>query len=197
MIAANMPYLGDDHAISPRMLSHLYHEACLLIFPFADVAPDDGNLAVVVVDGACSRLDTIGLAMAMKKGVFLGEDPTRCRTFVVPEFKITPTDAKSPYNIDGDPHEHGPVHVKVLHQALTMFCLPSQSSSSSVVAAQVHLSASTLNNGVLVPSAACTFCTLERPQTGIYSLTVLAIRSFLPPLPLQQVSQVCLEPIMV
>ena len=122
-----------SHRVSLRAPPR-YHTADTVC---VDVTPDDGNLAVVVVDGACSRLDTIGLAMAMKKGVFLGEDPTRCRTFVVPEFKITPTDAKSPYNIDGDPHAHGPVHVKVLHQALTMFCLPSQGSSSSAVAAQV------------------------------------------------------------
>eukprot|EP00730_Choanoeca_flexa_P007789 TRINITY_DN12393_c0_g1_i4.p1 TRINITY_DN12393_c0_g1~~TRINITY_DN12393_c0_g1_i4.p1 ORF type:complete len:476 (+),score=119.90 TRINITY_DN12393_c0_g1_i4:888-2315(+) len=119
MISANMPYLGDDHAISPR------------------VTPDDGNLAVVVVNGTASRMDVIRLAFAMKKGVFLGEDPTRCRTFVVPEFKITPTEARSPYNIDGDPHDNGPVHVKVLHQALKMFCLPLQATDPETVSAVV------------------------------------------------------------
>jgi hypothetical protein len=40
------------------------------------------------------------------------------------EFKLTPTEGRSPYNIDGDPHTACPVHVKVLHKALTVFVLP-------------------------------------------------------------------------
>ena len=125
------------------MLSHHVSPSLQAIVPSIStvlqtgVSPDDGNLAMVIVDGSVSRMDVIRLSLAMKKGVFLGEHPKQCRTIVSSEFKITPTDAKSPYLIDGDPHEYGPVHVKVLHQALTMFCLPSQGSSSSAVAAQV------------------------------------------------------------
>lgn len=54
-------------------------------------------------------MDVIRLAFGMKKGVFLGEDETRCQTFLVSEFKITPTEARSPFNIDGDPHAVGAV----------------------------------------------------------------------------------------
>jgi hypothetical protein len=140
LIAANMPYLGADHAISPRKLPTLAGFAgCAHCLSFPDVAPDDGKLAMVVVDGSVSRMDVIRLSLAMKKGVFLGEHPKQCRTFLVSEFKITPTDAKSPYNIDGDPHDYGPVHVKVLHQALAMFCLPVQGQEPEAVSSKVHL----------------------------------------------------------
>jgi diacylglycerol kinase family enzyme len=42
---------------------------------------------------------------------------------LVKEFKIIPTDYKSPYNIDGDPHDVCPVHVKVLHRSITAFAV--------------------------------------------------------------------------
>ncbi len=42
------------------------------------------------------------------------------------EFKLTPTEASSPFNIDGDPHDYCPVHLKVLNRALSVFTLPEQ-----------------------------------------------------------------------
>ena len=106
MVATNMPYLGDDHPI------------------YEYIGPDDGKVAVVFVKGSCSVLDVIRLARDMKRGVHLASNSKRCKTFITSEFKITPTKAKSPFNIDGDPHDHGPVHVRVLNRALSMFTLP-------------------------------------------------------------------------
>jgi diacylglycerol kinase family enzyme len=71
---------------------------------------------VVVQNG---RLDVVRLAMAMKSGKYLGEQKGVV-SYLVKEFKLTPTECKSPFLIDGDPHEHGPVHVKVLHKALSV-----------------------------------------------------------------------------
>ncbi|EGD81165.1 hypothetical protein PTSG_11205 [Salpingoeca rosetta] len=89
-----------------------------------DIGPDDGYAGVVFVKGSCSRLDVIRLARDMKRGIHLAKDHKRCKVYRTREFKITPTKARSPFNIDGDPHDHGPVHVRVLHQALNMFTLP-------------------------------------------------------------------------
>lgn len=106
MVATNMPYLGNDHPI------------------YEYIGPDDGNVACVFVKGSCSRLDVIRLARDMKRGIHLAKDTKRCKSFITKEFKITPTKAKSPFNIDGDPHDHGPVHVRVLNRALSMYTLP-------------------------------------------------------------------------
>lgn len=106
MIATNLPFLGDDHPIHPN------------------IGPDDGHVALVVVDESCSRMDVVKLAMDMKKGIYLSEDKKRCKAFRMKEFKLTPTEGRSPYNIDGDPHTACPVHVKVMHKALTVFVLP-------------------------------------------------------------------------
>jgi hypothetical protein len=31
---------------------------------------------------------------------------------------------QSPFCIDGDPHPHSKMHVRVLHKAIPLFCLP-------------------------------------------------------------------------
>ncbi len=53
----------------------------------------------------------------------------------VTEFKLMPLEGARgstiPYNIDGDPVDAAPIHVKVLHQRLRVFCLPMQPTESS------------------------------------------------------------------
>ena len=66
----------------------------------------------------------VRLALAMKQGKYLGQQKGVV-SYLVKEFKLRPTVCKSPFLIDGDPHEHGPVHVKVLHKALSVGSLRS------------------------------------------------------------------------
>ena len=47
------------------------------------------------------------------------------------EFKITPIEYKSPYNIDGDPHDVSPIHVTCLNRALRLFYLPPEDNSGA------------------------------------------------------------------
>lgn len=101
LVATNLAFLGNDHPIWPT------------------IEPDDGYLAFSYIDGKNGRLDVVRLAMAMKSGKYLGEQ-RGVVSYLVKEFKLTPTVCKSPFLIDGDPHEHAPVHVKLLHKALSV-----------------------------------------------------------------------------
>ncbi len=40
----------------------------------------------------------------------------------VREFKLSPLSTNIPYNLDGDPLERAPIHVRVLHKKLAVFC---------------------------------------------------------------------------
>jgi hypothetical protein len=61
----------------------------------------------------------------MKSGKYLG-DQRGVVTYLVKEFKLTPKigECKSPFLIDGDPHEFSPVHVELLHRALPVYVIP-------------------------------------------------------------------------
>jgi diacylglycerol kinase family enzyme len=107
LVATNLSKLGNDHPIWPT------------------IEPDDGTLAFSYIDGKNGRLDVARLAMAMKRGKYLGQQPGVV-SYIVKEFRLTPIagKCKSPFLIDGDPHDHSPIHVEVLHRALTVFVLP-------------------------------------------------------------------------
>eukprot|EP00051_Salpingoeca_urceolata_P024536 m.432507 g.432507 ORF g.432507 m.432507 type:complete len:601 (+) comp20245_c1_seq2:119-1921(+) len=106
LIVTNMSALGLDHPI------------------IDGVAPDDGYFGVCVIDGAATRTNVIGAAMGMKKGKFMG-DHKCAKTFRVREVKIEPKlGTKTPYNIDGDPLDCMPIHIKCLHKGVSVFAHP-------------------------------------------------------------------------
>eukprot|EP00040_Diaphanoeca_grandis_P008022 m.43466 g.43466 ORF g.43466 m.43466 type:complete len:799 (+) comp19380_c0_seq1:87-2483(+) len=106
MIATNCERLGVDHPID--------REAKI----------DDGLLSVVFMGGAHSRTDAARAGRSMKSGNYLAEHKLMSQ-YRVSEFKMTPTSATDiPLLIDGDPWGIAPVHVKVHHQKLTVFCKP-------------------------------------------------------------------------
>jgi hypothetical protein len=69
-----------------------------------------------------NRKHVVKLGLAMKKGKHLGTGKGVV-SISVREFKITPKEYRSPYNIDGDPHDVSPIHVTCLKRALKLFYL--------------------------------------------------------------------------
>lgn len=108
LIASNVPKLGNDHPIC------------------REITAQNGKLAVCMIDEKMSRTDTIKAALSMKRGNYLAESKF-VETVVCSEFKLIPLEgsrgATIPYNIDGDPVDAGPIHVRVLHKRLRVFCL--------------------------------------------------------------------------
>ena len=104
MIATNLDYLGVKHPIYPG------------------VKPDDGRIVLSYIDSKCSRRQVVKLGLGMKKGKFLGVQKGTV-SLSLNEFKLTPTSFKSPFCIDGDPHDVSAVHVTCMHQALRLFYL--------------------------------------------------------------------------
>ena len=104
MICTNLDYLGVKHPIYP------------------DVKPDDGRIVLSYIDSKNSRAAVVRLGLGMKKGKFLGVQKGTT-SFSVSEFKLTPTSFKSPFCIDGDPHDVSAVHVTCLNKALRLFYL--------------------------------------------------------------------------
>ncbi len=51
-------------------------------------------------------------------------EPKLVSSFWTSKFNIAPIKAKSPFNIDGDPHDMGPVDVEVLNRVLSVFAHP-------------------------------------------------------------------------
>ena len=76
------------------------------------IKPDDGMVCMSYIESTCSRAHVVKLGLGMKKGKYLGVQKG-VTTHKCTEFKITPTEYKSPYVIDGDPHDVSPIHVKV------------------------------------------------------------------------------------
>lgn len=62
------------------------------------------------------------------QGKYLVEVKPVVESMSLTEFKILPLEGARgsdiPFNIDGDPVDAAPIHVKVLHQRLRVFCLP-------------------------------------------------------------------------
>lgn len=97
--------------------------------------PDDGRvvLSYVSADNKLnSRRNVVKLGMAMKSGKHLGLGKGVI-SLSLKEFKITPHKYKSPFNIDGDPHDVSDVHVTCLPQALRLFYLPVEDPIGSIV----------------------------------------------------------------
>eukprot|EP00050_Salpingoeca_kvevrii_P021000 m.105082 g.105082 ORF g.105082 m.105082 type:complete len:627 (-) comp9130_c0_seq2:2306-4186(-) len=110
MLITNLSRLGMDHAI------------------YGGVEADDGHFAVVMLDGSLSRKAVINVAIAMKKGKYMG-DQKECSSFFVKECKIVPKEGtRTPYVVDGDPHDPLPCHIKNLHKHIQVFALPKSSS---------------------------------------------------------------------
>jgi len=116
LICTNMDKLGKKHPIYPGVM------------------PDDGRLVLSYINASekvNSRRNVVKLGLAMKKGKFLGLGKG-VKSYSLKEFKITPTHFKSPYNIDGDPHDVSAVHVTCLHKALSLFYLPKEDSIGTI-----------------------------------------------------------------
>lgn len=108
LITTNMDTLGKGHPIYPG------------------VEPDDGRLVLSYIDASKkmnNRKNVVKLGLAMKKGKHLGKGKGVV-SYSLKEFKIKPTAFKSPFCIDGDPHDVSEVHVKCLPKALNLFYLP-------------------------------------------------------------------------
>lgn len=107
MLASNLDKQGKKYPILPG------------------VASDDGMVALSYIDSSCSRRRVVQLGLGMKKGKWLALQKG-VHTFKCREFKITPTEFKSPFVIDGDPHDVSKIHVQVLNKALSLFYLPAE-----------------------------------------------------------------------
>eukprot|EP00047_Mylnosiga_fluctuans_P014925 m.42145 g.42145 ORF g.42145 m.42145 type:complete len:1637 (-) comp5705_c0_seq2:205-5115(-) len=112
LIASSLPRLGVDHPICP------------------DLRPDDGKMAICIIDDSKSRLETIQAALSMKKGRYLSTRTDHVRTIVASEFSLEPVEgaegADIPYNIDGDPFAAQPVTVRILQRRLRLFASPAK-----------------------------------------------------------------------
>jgi diacylglycerol kinase family enzyme len=68
----------------------------------------------------------LSLSLIRHQGNFLA-DSKHVETVVCTEFKLTPLEgargSNIPFNIDGDPVDACPIHVRVLHRRLRVFCL--------------------------------------------------------------------------
>lgn len=106
LIASSLPRLGVDHPI------------CL------GLKPDDGRIAVCLLDDTHSRYSTIQTALAMKSGTYLADRP-EMRTFVASSFTLRPVlgsmGADVPFNIDGDPFDSQDISVTMLNRQLRVF----------------------------------------------------------------------------
>jgi hypothetical protein len=112
LITTNLDSLGEKHPIHP------------------DVKPDDGHLMLSYIKSNCSRMKVVKLGLGMKKGKFLALQKGVV-THRVQEFTITPTSFKSPFCIDGDPHDVSKIHVVCLHRALELFYLPPEDETAT------------------------------------------------------------------
>ena len=113
LICTNLDYLGVKYPIYPGVL------------------PDDGRIIMSYIDSSCSKMKVVRLGRGMKnKGRYLGLQKG-VKTRSVDEFRLIPTSYRSPFCIDGDPHDVSEVHVKVLKKALRLHYLPEQDTSAT------------------------------------------------------------------
>lgn len=106
MIASSCEKLGVDHPIDRH------------------ARIDDGMLSMVFMGGKHSRTEAAVAGRSMKNGNYLGEHKYM-NNYRVKEFKMKPTsETDVPLLIDGDPWGLNEVHVRVLHQAVTVFAKP-------------------------------------------------------------------------
>jgi len=120
MIATNCHKLGVDHPIHP------------------DTEIDNGWLDVVFLGGGHTRTAAARAGMYMKSGKFLANHKAMSSRRVK-ELKMTPTcDSDVPILIDGDPWDVAPMHVKVIHRGLTVFCKEQPWKPEKAVAAKAR-----------------------------------------------------------
>eukprot|EP00040_Diaphanoeca_grandis_P022871 m.123580 g.123580 ORF g.123580 m.123580 type:complete len:527 (+) comp28999_c0_seq1:206-1786(+) len=107
LMASNLAQQGKKYPIHPK------------------VKADDGSLSLNIMDSSLKRSRVASIGLKMKRGKHLAMIKD-VEALMVTEFKIHPHEGafNSPFCIDGDPHDVSSIHVKCMHQALTVYHIP-------------------------------------------------------------------------